>query len=134
MRLALIAAVAALCMASAPAALAAKGGRPPKPSGGSNGSISLVLLNSSDGAAHWGQKVTFNVSTTSTSQPWVSLKCYQNGALVSESTEGFFATALDDQVFGLYSPAWSGGAADCTATLTTPQWAALASTSFHVSA
>jgi hypothetical protein len=133
MRLALIAAVAALCMASAPAALAAKGGRPPKPSGGSNGSISLVLLNSSDGLAHWGQKVTFNVSTTATSEPWVGLKCTQGGAQVSEGWEGFFAGSLDDQIFGLYSPSWSGGAADCTATLTTSQWAPLASTSFHVS-
>jgi hypothetical protein len=129
-RFALAAAVAALFLASAPAAIAGKGGKP-RPSGGT-GTISLVLLNSSDGLAHWGQKVTFNVSTTATSEPWVGLKCYQGGALVSEGWEGFFAGSLDDQVFGLYSGKWSGGAADCTATLTTPQWSPIASTSFHV--
>lgn len=129
---AVIAAVAAIGLASAPAALAGKGGRPKPSGGGTGGSISLVLLNSSDGLAHWGQKVTFNVSTTATSEPWVGLKCYQGGAQVSESWEGFFARSLDDQVFGLYSPQWTGGDADCTATLTTPQWAPLASTSFHV--
>jgi hypothetical protein len=126
-----LAAVAALCLAAAPAALAGKGGRP-KPSGGGTGTISLALLNSNDGVAHWGQKVTFNVSTTATSEPWVGLKCYQGGALVSEGWEGFFPGSLDDQVFGLYSGKWSGGAAECTATLTTPQWAPIASTSFHV--
>lgn len=131
-RFALVAAVAALFLASAPAANAARGGKGGKPSGGGTGTISLVLLNSSDGLAHWGQKVTFNVSTTATSEPWVGLKCYQNGAQVSEGWEGFFAGSLDDQVFGLYSGAWSGGAADCTATLTTPQWTPIASTSFHV--
>jgi hypothetical protein len=134
-RFALIAAVAALCLATAPAAFAGKGGRPkPPPTGGTGGTISLVLLNSTDGLAHWGQKVTFNVSTTATTEPWVILKCYQNAAMVTQGWEGFFERSLDDGIFGLYSGMWTGGAADCTATLTTPQWAPLASTSFHVSA
>src|SRR5919198_5541137 len=106
---AIIFAVAALSLASAPAALAGKGGRPkPPPSGSGGGSISLVLMNSTDGLAHWGQNVRFNVATTATSQPWVGLKCYQGGAQVSEGWEGFFAGSLDDQVFGLYSPQWTG--------------------------
>jgi hypothetical protein len=125
--------VAALCLSLAPSALAGKGSRP-KPSNGGTGTVSLVLLDSADGLAHWGQRVTFNVSTTATTEPWVVLKCYQNGALVAQGSEGFFERSLDDQIFILYSPAWTGGAADCTATLTTPQWAVLGSTSFHVSA
>lgn len=131
-RIAVLAAVAALCLVFAPTALAGKrpgGGKPPR---GGTGTISLVLLDSTDGLAHYGQRVTFNVSTTTTDQPWVNLKCYQGGALVSEGWEGFFASSLDDGIFGLYSPQWSGGAADCTAWLTTPQWTQLGSTSFHV--
>ena len=136
-RVALVAALAAICLAAAPAALAARGGGGGKPHGGGGttggtGTISLVLLNSSDGLAHWGQKVTFNVSTTATSEPWVGLKCYRGGTQVSENWEGFFAGALDDQIFGLYSPQWTGGDAECTATLTTPQRSPLGSTSFHV--
>ncbi len=100
--------------------------------GGSGGTISLVLVDSTDGQAHWGQTVTFNVSTTATNQPWVNLNCYQNGVLVAQGWEGFFAGSLDDQMFRLYSPQWTGGEADCTANLTTPQWTVLASTSFHV--
>jgi len=52
--------------------------------------------------------------------------------LVAQGWEGFFAGSLDDQMFGLYSPQWTGGEADCTANLTTPPWMVLASTSFHV--
>jgi hypothetical protein len=99
---------------------------------GGGGTITVVLVNSTDGQAHWGQTVTFDVSTTATDQPWVNLNCYQNGVLVAQGWEGFFAGSLDDQMFGLYSPQWTGGEADCTANLTTPQWAVLASTSFHV--
>jgi hypothetical protein len=73
MRLALTAAVAALCLTSVSPALAGKGGRP-KPSGGT-GTISLVLLNSTDGLAHYGQKLTYKVSPTASSEPRVGLQC-----------------------------------------------------------
>jgi len=45
--------------------------------GGSTGtsSLSLVLLRSTDGSPHYGQVVTFNVSTTATSYPSVDLEC-----------------------------------------------------------
>ena len=99
------------------------------------GTISIVLLNSTDGQAHYGQKVTFNVSTTATQYPWVTLKCYQ-GALMYQQSNGIFPTSLG-QNFTLASGAWVGGDADCTATL--ENWdgypksiVALASMSFHV--
>ena len=134
-RSALVAALlAGLCLATAPAALAGKGG--PKPPPGTS-SISLVLLNSSDGLAHYGQTVTFNVSTTQTSEPWVNLKCYQDGALVAQGYNGYFDRSITGRNFGLYSPAWTGGAADCTADLlmrVNDRWKQLASTSFHVDA
>src|SRR5262245_6401161 len=92
-RLGLISAVAALCMALAPAAVADKGAGGGKPGAGSTGTISLVLLNSTDGLPHFGQKVTFNVSTTATSEPWVTLYCYQNGSLVYQGSNGIFSTS-----------------------------------------
>jgi hypothetical protein len=126
------AAVAALCLAVAPIALAAKGGGGGKPPRGGTATISLVLLDSTDGLAHYGQTVTFNVSTTATDQPWVHLKCFQSGVLVAEGWNGYFDGSLTGRNFGLSSPRWTGGAADCTAYVTTPQWAVLGSTSFHV--
>jgi hypothetical protein len=100
---------------------------------GGSGSLSLVLLSSTDGLAHYGQYITFNVSTTLAS-PYVDLQCFQNGVMVAEGWEGFFVGALSDRVFGLYSPQWLGGAADCTAYLsyqTKRGWQRVASTSFH---
>lgn len=133
--LALMAAAAA-AVACPSAAFAGKpgggggGGKAKVPAGST--SISLVLLASPDGLAHYGQDVSFEVSSTQTSQPWVNLDCYQGGALVSQSWEGMFAGSLDNGIFGLYSPQWTGGAADCTATVTTATWARLTSLSFHV--
>ena len=133
--LGLISAVAVLCAAIAPAALASK------PGGGGTlggGTIGLVLLNSADDLPHFGQQVTFNVSTTATTMPWVTLDCYQNGGLVYKGSNGIFATSLG-QIFTLASNSWTSGAADCTAWL--QNWdnyakhgaiQNLASMSFHV--
>jgi hypothetical protein len=135
-----------LALALVPAALAGKGGNGGGGSGGggtttggSGGSISLVLLSSADGLAHFGHQVTFNVSTSSTAYPWVTLDCYVGGALVLQTSNGIFATSLN-QTFTLGpTPLWSGGAADCTAWL--QNWDSyskrgsitnLASMSFHV--
>lgn len=105
-----------------PTANAAKGGGG-KGHGGSGGggtdasTIGIVLLNSTDGLAHFGQEVTFSVSTTSTVYPWVAVKCSQDGALVYEQANGIFTTSLN-QVFTLGpTPSWQSGAADCTAYL-----------------
>jgi hypothetical protein len=103
----------------------AKGGRNTGGSGGGGtigsgggGTISLVLLNSTDGLPHFTQNITFNVSTTVTTKPFVELKCYQNGTLVGQETNGFFVGSLSDGVYTLGpTPAWQSGAADCTATL-----------------
>jgi hypothetical protein len=103
---------------------------------GGSGTIALAPLvvdRNGNGTPNWGDVVRFNVSTTSTTQPWVYLKCYQ-GSLVSQGSEGYFAGSLDDGNFGLYSPMWSAGAADCTATLQSPSGSVLGSTSFHVDA
>lgn len=93
------------------------------------------------------QKVTFDVSTTATQYPWVTVDCYENGAWVYHASNGIFPTSLN-QVFTLASNTWMSGPADCTAYLEnwdsySKNWdsyskngktTTLASTSFHVNA
>lgn len=111
--------VALLLLAFSGVAMAAKGTGGGKHGGASTGStsLSLVLLNSTDGLAHWGQQVTFNVSSTATSQPNVSLTCTQNGQVVLGAASGFYAGYPWPwtQVMTLSSQSWTGGAADCVA-------------------
>jgi hypothetical protein len=125
---------------SAGSAFAAKGGSPAHNSGG-GGTITLAPLvydANGDGLPNWSDTVVFNVSTTATTQPFVNLQCFQNGALVLNGWNGYFAGALNSSWnFGLASGAWQGGAADCTAWLdmaTKRGWSQLTSTSFHVDA
>ena len=121
-------------------AFAAKGGHG-KPSGGStNGSssISAPVLVTDTGTAglSFGDTVTFTVSTTATTTPWVNLRCYQNGDLVATGTKGYWDGSIDvNWNFGLSSTSWKSGAADCVAWLdkqTKQGWQHLASDSFHV--
>src|SRR5436190_7567516 len=88
-------------------------------------------------APHFGDTVTFEVSTAATTTPFVNLNCYQNGALASQGWATFFAGGTPGS-FGLTSPIWKSGAADCTADLgmysKNGKWNVLASTSFHVDA
>jgi len=109
-------AILVLISASLPAA-AAKGGR--HNSAATSSGFTLVVLNSTDGLAHWGGQVTFAVSTTATTEPHVSLQCSQNGVLVYSAQTGFYAGYLWPwtQVMTLSSTAWSGGSGDCVATL-----------------
>jgi hypothetical protein len=147
--------IAVLALALVPAAgLAAKGGGSKgggggggsKPGGGGStggtSSISLAtpLVYDADGSGtpNYLDVVTFNVSTTATTEPFVNLQCYQDGVKVLEGWQGFFDGALNTtRNFGLYSGVWHGGATDCTAWLdmyTGRGWSQLASTSFHVDA
>ena len=95
-------------------------------------SISL----SSSGALTMGSQVTFNVSTSATSRPFVDLQCYQNGTWVYEQWGGFYAGSLNGQTFTLGPTGlWTSGGANCTADLVSldnykPR--VLASTSFNV--
>lgn len=126
-------------LALVPAALA---GKSKPPSGGSSGSSItgpvLVTDVNGNGVVNFGDTVTFNESTTATSQPYVNVLCYQNGVEVMNSWNGFFDQALNPtRNFGLYSPSWQSGAASCTAWLdmyTKRGTAQLASVSFQVGA
>src|SRR5690242_6278322 len=68
-------------IAFAPSAFAAKpsggssgGGGHKGGSTGGTGTITLVLLDSTDGLPHYNQTITFNISTNATTQPWVHLQ------------------------------------------------------------
>jgi hypothetical protein len=101
------------------------GGGGGKHGGGGNttngGSIALVMVAdaNANGAPNWADTVTFNVSTTATTQPNVDLKCTQNGVVVYGATTGFYADYPWPwtQNMTLSSSAWGGGAASCTARL-----------------
>jgi hypothetical protein len=112
----LVVSIAALALTLASTAAAGNGwgngGKDPS-------SLSLVMVSDGSviGQTNWGDTVTFNVSTTATSQPSVNADCYQNGALVYRHYGFFYGDPSPSQNFVLQSYAWTGGAADCTATL-----------------
>lgn len=145
-RVAQVAFIAALVVALVltPAALAARGGNgggKPSGGGGSGSSIHLAPLvydANGDGLPNHADVVTFNVSTTATTEPFVNVRCYQNGVLVLNSWQGYFDGALNSsRDFQLGSGAWPSGAADCTANVNRyarNKWNVLATTSFHVNA
>ena len=85
-----------------------------------------------------GDRSRFEISTSQSSSPFVNLRCYQDGALVLNSWSAFFDGGLGDGTFGLGSPAWQSGAADCKADLgmysAHSRWRVLASTSFRADA
>jgi hypothetical protein len=114
----LAAKVLVLSLALAPGALAGK--KPPSGgTGGGGGTISLVMVNDANGNGlpDYMDTVTFAVSTTATTMPWVTVDCYQSGTLVYQESNGIFSTSLN-QLFVLgQTTAWQGGAANCTAYL-----------------
>jgi hypothetical protein len=78
-------------------------------------SIGLVLLDSTDGVPHLGQHVTFDVATTATDYPWVTMKCSQNGTHVYQQSNAMYRIQA---TFTLGpTPLWQSGGADCIATL-----------------
>ena len=119
-------------------AFAAKGGGGGHKGGGGTGGTGTITLgaivtdNNGNGLPNWSDFVDFNISATATTEPWVNLVCSQNGVVVANGWDGYFAASITGTKFGLYSSAWTGGAADCVAYLTTPTWTRLGSTSFHV--
>jgi hypothetical protein len=132
----LTAAAAALAVTAAPAAGAARGGGT-KPS--STSTVSLVVLTGDDAAPNWGEQVSFDVSTTATTQPHLNLACSQNGTTVYTATTGYYAGYPWPwtQTMTLSSGAWTGGAANCVATvyMLTPKGnKTLATLSFTVAA
>jgi hypothetical protein len=111
--------VVGLMAGSVFAAPGGKGGGKGKP-GGSSGSLALVMVSDANGngAPNWNDTITFNV-TSSSDSPYVSVKCYQGGTLVYGADAGFYDSYPwpGARNMPLSSPAWTGGAASCNATL-----------------
>ena len=120
-RLAVAAGVGAavLTVLAVPAMAAAKGSSGGRTSGGGSPSLTLVNETAPGTAPTYGQTVTFHVSTTATSEPYVGLSCSQNGTQVYSTSAGFFASYSWpwQQNMPLSSGSWTGGAASCVATL-----------------
>ena len=74
--------------------------------------FSLVLENDADGdgIVSWGDTINFQVQTSETDRPQVSVTCYQNDVLVASSMTWPTPTTL-------YSRLWQSGAAECVAEL-----------------
>src|SRR3990172_8955465 len=92
--------------------------------GGGRGTLTLVLMSeptlaesTSSVEPHYGDDITFEVSTTATDQPFVNVRCYQGTAFVYDGWAGFYPGAWGGQTFPLSSMYWTGGEADCTARL-----------------
>jgi hypothetical protein len=100
---------------------ALRGGNKPGPGTGGSGGGSLtyqmVIDYNNDGVPNFRETVTFVVQTTATAYPYVTLRCYQNGTLVSQDTNAMFVHSLDQNFTLGPTQAWTGGAANCTATL-----------------
>jgi hypothetical protein len=112
-----------------------------KPTGGGGGtsSLSVVVLTGTDTVPNWGETITYNVSSTVTSNKWVVTTCYVNGVNVYQDSEGFFPAYPWAPNSTLRSSSWMSGAADCTGVLQTTTnngktWTKLAQISFHVDA
>jgi hypothetical protein len=111
------------------------GGKPS--SGGGTLSLKMVTDVNSDGLPNWNDTVTFDVSTTATTEPHVSVTCSQNGTVVYGATTGFYASYPWPWTnnMNLASSSWTGGGADCTAKLyyfSGKKMPTLATVNFHV--
>jgi hypothetical protein len=132
-------AIGALVLSLVPVALAGKGtGGKGKPGGGGttggSGTISLTMVSdiNGNGAPNWGDTITFHVSTTATTNPYVEVTCYQGTTLVYSAWAGFYDSYPwpGQRLMPLSSPSWASGAADCRAVLNS----GLATLTFHVNA
>jgi hypothetical protein len=117
-----------LSLALVPAAFAGKGGGGGggaggchKGCGGTNtgsfvGTNPLMVTDNGTAGLSYGDQVTFSVTSTATYY-FVELDCSQSGTVVERETNGFYVGWPWSKNYTLSSTAWSGGAANCTATL-----------------
>ena len=96
-----------------------KGGGGTTSGGGGSLSVVMVVDSNSNGAPNWNDTITFNVSTTATTEPHVTLSCYQNGFQVLSTSAGFFDGYPwpASKNMRLSTSSWPSGAANCTAKL-----------------
>jgi hypothetical protein len=89
--------------------------------GSGGGTVAMVLVADANGngAANYGDSITYTVSTSATAYPYVSTQCSQSGTLVLSTSAGWFASYAwpGARTVPLATDAWTGGAASCTARL-----------------
>jgi hypothetical protein len=89
--------------------------------GTTSGSISLVMVADSNGngAANWGDTVTYDVSRVGVQNPFITTKCVQGGTTVMTTYAGFYDGYLWPAAKNvlLYGDAWTSGGATCTASV-----------------
>lgn len=89
------------------------GGKPPRTGGGT---LTVVMVEdaNANGAPNWNDTITFDV-ISKLDNPYVSVRCYQGGTLVYGADAGFYPEYPwpGARMMPLYSPSWTGGAADC---------------------
>jgi hypothetical protein len=113
-----------------------------KPGGGGSGggtlSLAMVTDNNADGGPNWNDTVTYSISTSATTEPFVSTVCYQNSLLVLSTSAGYFSSYpwQSAKDVPLTTMTWTSGAADCTAKLymngSKGSTTTLATLSYHV--
>src|SRR5262245_6231866 len=86
-----------------------------KPGGGGGGSttsgttLKLVMVDPADTVLNNGDKITFVVNTTATTQPFVAVNCKIGGTLVYSASHGFFPSYPWAPVFTMSSDFWKSG-------------------------
>jgi hypothetical protein len=116
LRVALVASVAALCLAFASIALAAKGG------GGSTSTSSYSVSVSPEGPYYFGEEVNTTTNDPmypNNTGPWIEMQCFQNGARVMAAVHAGFPNGWYYNWPWHLGPTmkWTGGAANCTVTV-----------------
>ena len=88
----------------------------------------------SNGIPNYRDVITFSFSPPPTTNPWVSVTCYQNGVGVYGASGCFFEGCYWPWtiMMSLYSGAWTGGAADCIAWLESTGGCKYDKLQFHV--
>jgi hypothetical protein len=87
----------------------------------SGGTLGLVMVSDNDhnGAVTVGDEITYDVSRTTVTNPYVTTRCYVNGTLVLSQWAGFYAgyTWPAARVVTLTNENWTSGAGNCRAEL-----------------
>jgi len=107
----LAATIAGVALVCVPIALAGK----PSHGGGTTGGSYTITL-SPTGSYYFGENIYATTNAPVSLSPFISMKCYQNGALVGTTDHAAFPGGwYYGWAFSLGpSAAWTGGAANCT--------------------
>jgi hypothetical protein len=100
-------------------------GKPTAGSGGKHGggptggsiSVRMVTDANGNGAANYGDQITYDVSKVGVTNPFITTTCVQNGVNVLTTFAGYYPGYIwsGAQTITLTTELWTAGAATCTA-------------------